>query len=122
MANYLRKAKPGEEWIRTDLNAYNIRVEFQDARTFFGIPRLPDPVLTSEEVLEVTGYIEATTEGSFTFLFGLDVAMFPQDGPKENDMISELVQRFREQHGGNNSTRSQLIKYIFSRLAPVVYK
>ncbi|KAF8122836.1 hypothetical protein EV363DRAFT_1273726, partial [Boletus edulis] len=42
MANLVRSAKSGNDWTQSDLRAYNIKVVYQDAATFFGGP-LPQP-------------------------------------------------------------------------------
>ncbi|KAG6373104.1 hypothetical protein JVT61DRAFT_6706 [Boletus reticuloceps] len=58
MANLVRSAKSGNDWTQSDLQAYNIRVFFQDATTFFGGP-LPQPTVR-HEVLTVQNQTEAT--------------------------------------------------------------
>ncbi|KAK0244569.1 hypothetical protein EDD85DRAFT_808666 [Armillaria nabsnona] len=35
MANIIRSAKSGHEWTYNKMEAYNIRITFQDAQTFF---------------------------------------------------------------------------------------
>ncbi|KAG6379550.1 hypothetical protein JVT61DRAFT_10049 [Boletus reticuloceps] len=42
MTNLVRSAKSGNGWTQSDLRAYNIKVVYQDAATFFGGP-LPQP-------------------------------------------------------------------------------
>jgi len=83
MANITRRAKAGSDWNDIDLAAYNIRVEFQDATTFFETPCLPDPILTAEEVLEVTRVDNMTTDDGYAFLCMLKVAMDPTSAKPE---------------------------------------
>jgi hypothetical protein len=68
MAKISRRAKSVGDWDEIDLVAYNIRVEFQDATTFFETPHLPDPILTAEDVLEATRADKMTTDDGYAFL------------------------------------------------------
>jgi hypothetical protein len=92
MAKIPRRAKSASDWDEIDLAAYNIRVEFQDATTFFGTPRLPDPVLTAKEVLEVTEASQTTTDDGYVLLRVLEAAMYPMPnvGSAVHDFAAEL--------------------------------
>ena len=82
MANVTRRAKAVNDWNDFDLAAYNIRVEYQDATTFFDPPRLPDPIVTAEEVLEVTRPDQTTTDDGYALLRMLQEAI---DSIMENE-------------------------------------
>jgi hypothetical protein len=83
--------KSADDWTIADLAAYNIRVEFQDATTFFGVPHLPDPVLTSDDVLKATDFNQATTDDGFAFLFGLSLVMSPDAKRNEETALHDFV-------------------------------
>ena len=91
MANITRRAKSGSYWCEIDLAAYNIRVEFQDATTFFETPRLPDPILTAEEVLEVIRADKTTTDDD-ALLRVLEAATMPTENEESavHDFAAEL--------------------------------
>jgi hypothetical protein len=93
MANITRRAKYGREWNIIDLAAYNIRVQFQDATTFFGMPRLPDPVITPQEVLEVLEADRTTTDDGYVLLRLLDAAMSRMQNEESavHDFAAELL-------------------------------
>jgi len=92
MAKISRRAKSWSDWDVIDLAAYNIRVEFQDATTFFETPRLPDPVLTAKEVLEVTKASQATTDAGYALLRVLEAAKYPRQNEESavHDFAAEL--------------------------------
>ncbi|KAJ7759358.1 hypothetical protein DFH07DRAFT_817345 [Mycena maculata] len=81
MANIIRNAKSGSAWTENDLDAYRIRIEYQDAATFSQIPGpgLPPPVVRHPAVLTLPGPAAATDEDAYHFLRGLDEAMVPAD-------------------------------------------
>ena len=85
-------AKSGSDWDEIDLAAYNIRVEFQDATTFFEIPRLPDPVLSAKEVLEVAKASEATTDDCYALLRVIEATKYPRLNEESavHDFAAEL--------------------------------
>ena len=92
MAKIPRKAKSGNDWDEVDLVAYNIRVEFQDAATFFETPRLPDPVLKAKEVLEVTKASQTTTDDGYALLRVAEAATYPRQNQESavHDFAAEL--------------------------------
>jgi len=95
MANITRRAKAGSDWNGIDLAAYNIRVEFQDATTFFETPRLPDPILTAEEVLEVTRAEKTTTDDGYVLLRALEEAAMDPTQNEESAVHDFAVELFR---------------------------
>ena len=92
MAKIPRKAKSGNDWDEVDLVAYNIRVEFQEAATFFETPRLPDPVLKAKEVLEATKASQTTSDDGYALLRVAEAAMYPRqnEGSAVYDFAAEL--------------------------------
>ncbi|KAJ6520281.1 hypothetical protein C8R45DRAFT_1066676 [Mycena sanguinolenta] len=78
MANLPRKAKSGNTWIETDLMAYNIRVEYHDAETFFQSPALPAPVLEHPAILQCSeSRLDITDRDVYKFIRAMDLAMMP---------------------------------------------
>ncbi|KAL5480517.1 hypothetical protein ACEPAI_1787 [Sanghuangporus weigelae] len=75
MANLIRTAKSGSDWTVHELAAYNIRVEPQDAATFFGTPVLPDPVLAPAEVLKAARAEQASSDDGYLFLRTLELSL-----------------------------------------------
>lgn len=70
MADSLRIPKPIQEWTAEDLEAYNIRVEYQDASRFFELSpgeELPEPQLREPEILTVRDAWHATNDDSYNF-------------------------------------------------------
>jgi hypothetical protein len=88
--NHIRKPMSGDDWNDMTVAAYNIRVEFQDASTFFGVPHLPDPVLTSDDVLYATDFNQATTNDGFASLFGLEMQQFLNEESHLHDVVAAL--------------------------------
>jgi hypothetical protein len=88
--NHIREPKSGNDWNELTVAAYNIRVEFQDASTFFGVPHLPDPVLTSDDVLNATDFDQATTDDGFAFLFGLRLPNILNEESPVHDFVAAL--------------------------------
>lgn len=48
MVNLMRTSKSGNDWTPDDLLAYNIRIEHQDFRAFFGVTDLPQSCVENE--------------------------------------------------------------------------
>lgn len=90
MANLIRTAKSGSDWTAHELAAYNIRVEPQDAATFFGTPVLPDPVLAPAEVLKAARAEQASSDDGYLFLrtLGLAMAIRPDEESAVVDFMS----------------------------------
>ena len=76
MANLLRSAKSGSDWGPSELHAYNIVVEFQNAATFFGVDPLPRPAVAAE-VLNVVSADEMVNDVNYKLLRYMDLAMDP---------------------------------------------
>lgn len=89
MAHIPRVPKSGREWTANELAAYNIRVELQDAATFFGVPRLPAPVVTPEEILVAHDVDETTTDDGYTFIRTMDLAM--SIAPHEESAVDDFA-------------------------------
>ncbi|KAJ7731820.1 hypothetical protein DFH07DRAFT_847003 [Mycena maculata] len=77
MADLIRSARSGSDWMENDLHAYRIRIEYQDAATFFQIPGpgLPGPVVRHPAVLTLPGPAAAPDEDAYHFLRVLDMTM-----------------------------------------------
>ncbi|KAK0222059.1 hypothetical protein IW262DRAFT_1377971 [Armillaria fumosa] len=92
MANLLRSAKSGRDWGRSELPAYNIVVEYQDAATFFGVDPLPPPSVAAE-VLHNVAAEDTADEGNYTLLRYMDLAMNPVPGQESavDDFAIELL-------------------------------
>ncbi|KAK0220233.1 hypothetical protein IW262DRAFT_1010740 [Armillaria fumosa] len=76
MANLLRTAKSGNDWGPTELHAYNIRVEFQAATTFFGVHPMPQPAV-ADEVLNNLDATNMIHDNNHKLLRYMDLAMDP---------------------------------------------
>jgi hypothetical protein len=76
MANLVRSAKSGSDWGPSELYAYNITIEMQDAATFFGTNPLPQPEVANE----VLNHVEADdmeNDYNYKLLRYMDLAMDP---------------------------------------------
>lgn len=71
--------------------AYNIRIELQDAATFFGVDQLPMPVVTPEEILNVVEAKDALSIEGHEFLCFLGFAM--ASPPGEESAVDDFVVR-----------------------------
>ena len=78
MANIIRLPKSGSEWTQNELDAYNIRISFQNAATFFNTPVLPQPAV-SEEVLMTESADDTVTEENYRLLTQMELAMVPDE-------------------------------------------
>jgi hypothetical protein len=74
MATLIRTSKSGSDWTPNDLLAYNIRVEYQDSETFFGIANLPQPHV-HKEVLIAPDAAATQNDDPYTLLRTMDLAM-----------------------------------------------
>lgn len=79
MANLLRTAKPGSNWGPSELAAYSIVVEFQDAPTFFGTDPLPRPAV-ADEILNNVAADDMNNDSNYKLLRYMDLAMDPPPG------------------------------------------
>lgn len=89
MANIIRSAKSGSDWTQNELFAYNIRVEFQDSATFFGVDPLPAPTVTPEEILSATDANDAVSDEGYAVLRTLDLVMALS--PNEESAVDDFA-------------------------------
>ncbi|KAK2465134.1 hypothetical protein APHAL10511_002826 [Amanita phalloides] len=73
MANLIRLAKSGDEWGPIELEAYDIRITFQDAQAFFDLPSLPAPSV-HPDILNAPTPDDAAGDESYRLL---EAAMMP---------------------------------------------
>ena len=93
MANIIRTSKSGSDWTPNDLLAYNIRVEYQDSATFFGVPVLPQPQVDNE-VLTAQDAAATQYDDPYALLRTMDLAMAVPPG-EESAVDDFAVQLFR---------------------------
>ncbi|KAH9170256.1 hypothetical protein EDB89DRAFT_2190999 [Lactarius sanguifluus] len=55
MTDLDRSAKSSKDWIKYDLDAFNIQIQLEDKATFFGDPNLPLPVIDEEILTTLKG-------------------------------------------------------------------
>ncbi|KIJ07131.1 hypothetical protein PAXINDRAFT_38846, partial [Paxillus involutus ATCC 200175] len=91
MANIIRSAKAGSEWTQNELDAYNIKLSFQNATTFFNTPVLPEPTV-NQEVLTTVSADDTVIEDNYRLLTQLDLAMLPAEAGESavDDFAVEL--------------------------------
>ncbi|KIL57869.1 hypothetical protein M378DRAFT_188366 [Amanita muscaria Koide BX008] len=85
MAHITRPAKSGSDWTQNDFVAYNVKVVYQNAGTFFQSPALP-PLLSSP--------IDTHDEDVYALLRTLDLAMAPSPS-RESAVDDFAVDLFR---------------------------
>ncbi|KAH9051164.1 hypothetical protein EDB83DRAFT_1326134 [Lactarius deliciosus] len=94
MATLVRSTKPGSEWTRNELRAYNITVAPQDVATFFGNPTLPQPFV-HQVILDNKKYPpdEIADKADRNFFFYLETAMsIPPGGESAfGDFVAHLL-------------------------------
>jgi hypothetical protein len=78
MANLIRSAKSGNKWTENELRAYNVAINFQNTRSFFGDAPLPDPS-GPPEFLTILDADDAADADSHFLLTQLDLAMIPNE-------------------------------------------
>jgi len=88
MANLLRSAKSGSDWGPSELHAYNIVVEFQNAATFFGLNPLPQPAVAAE-VLNNISADDMVNDANYKLLRYMDLAMDPV--PAEESAVDDFA-------------------------------
>ncbi|EPQ56934.1 hypothetical protein GLOTRDRAFT_37590 [Gloeophyllum trabeum ATCC 11539] len=93
MANLARSPKSGSDWTPNDLAAYNIRVEYQDSRAFFGIADLPQPHV-DDEVMNAPDAAATQRDEPYTLLRTMDLAMAAPYG-EESAVDDFAVQLFK---------------------------
>ncbi|PPQ92307.1 hypothetical protein CVT25_008598 [Psilocybe cyanescens] len=76
MANFLHTAKSGSNWGINKLATYNIKIQFQDATTFFGVNPLPAPAV-ADEVLIRHHADDMQDNSNYKLLRYMDLAIHP---------------------------------------------
>ncbi|KAI6103501.1 hypothetical protein F5141DRAFT_1007666 [Pisolithus sp. B1] len=74
MAQMLRTAKSGNDWTINELNAYDIKVIYEDAATFFETPHLPAPTI-NPNVITTLECNDAPDDDTHRIIRTLDLAM-----------------------------------------------
>jgi hypothetical protein len=92
MATLIRSTKPGSDWTRNELLAYNIRVTTQDVASFFGNPTLPQPavhqVILINEAYPPNGIADKDDR---KFFFYLEEAMGVSTVPLEESAVDDFA-------------------------------
>lgn len=88
MANLLRSAKSGSDWGVSELAAYNIKVQFQDAVTFFGVDPLPAPTVAVELLTRVNAD-DMDADSNYKLIRYMDLAMDPV--PTEESAVDDFA-------------------------------
>ncbi|KAF5390331.1 hypothetical protein D9757_002940 [Collybiopsis confluens] len=78
MATLIRNAKAGHEWTEYELEAYNIRIDYQDTATFFGNAILPPPTV-HPDALNAEEAEDAHDKETARLLHHLRSAMIPEE-------------------------------------------
>jgi len=86
MANRLRLAKLGSDWGVSELAAYNIEVQFQDAVTFFGVDPLP---AQTDELLTRFNADDMDADSNYKLIRYMDLAMDPV--PTEESAVDDFA-------------------------------
>lgn len=91
MADINRSVKFGSEWTLCELDAYNIRLERQEALEFFGVPALPDPVV-DPELLQHLDAEDMQQDRNAELINLVDLAMLRSSGDSAvDDFAVELL-------------------------------
>ena len=104
-ASLFRLPKHGNEWTRTELNAYNINVTPQDIPSFFGLPSgtLPQAQVPADvaEFLNIQEAADMANEDNAMLINLLDAAMVPPTSSnlEESAVIDFTVQLFKHLGG-----------------------
>lgn len=91
MANLIRSAKSGNDWMRNELLAYRIRIEYQTATTFFGAPVLPDPQVDRQLLVAQTAdqVDDEDKHAVINLLVAMDLAM--PSPPDEESAVDDFA-------------------------------
>src|SRR6266702_565761 len=94
MANLDRSAKSSSDGTPCDLKAFNIKIQLEDAATFFGIPNLPLPVIDEEIFTSLNGE-DMLLDHNAELIHLLDLAMEPVLAGETavDDFTVELLRR-----------------------------
>jgi len=96
MANLIRSAKPGSDWTRYELAAYNITVVRQTKPEFFGVNDLPVPSQPTVVTFMTTKYRESVPdEATRKLLHFLDLALNPRAGDEAavENFVAKLLEK-----------------------------
>jgi hypothetical protein len=96
MANLTRSAKPGSDWTRYELAAYNITVIHQTKAEFFGVNDLHAPSQPTVVAFMITKYREnAPDEATRKLLHFLDLALSPRAGDEAvvENFVAKLLEK-----------------------------
>ena len=88
MVNLMRTSKSGNDWTPNDLLVYNIRIEHQDFRAFFGVTDLPQPCVESE-VLTASDADATHHDDPYALLRTMELAMNPI--PDEESAVGDFT-------------------------------
>ncbi|KAF8904770.1 hypothetical protein CPB84DRAFT_656135 [Gymnopilus junonius] len=78
MASIIRSAKSGNEWTEIEMEAYNIKLAFQDTQAFFGEIPFSFPAV-DREVLTAPTANGTLNDAAYNLLAQLDLAMVPTE-------------------------------------------
>ncbi|KAF9481042.1 hypothetical protein BDN70DRAFT_575005 [Pholiota conissans] len=92
MANIPRSAKSGDEWNQNDLHSYDIKIEFQDAQTFFSETSLPEPSV-QQDFLTARSCDDTIDDVSFNLFAQLECAI-PYGQGWDNGTVDFVVALF----------------------------
>jgi hypothetical protein len=86
----IRRAKSGSDWTSNELLAYNIRVVYEDAQTFFGIQQLPNPEVHPEilNTLDAND-LHPSRDGNYELLRTL--ALATSASPAEESAVDDFA-------------------------------
>ena len=93
MTDLARSSKPGNEWTRGDLDAYNIHATPQDPATFSGTPVLPEPQVPAE-ILDTLEADDMADDEHARLIDLLDLALVPPVEPNEEDSEESVIVDF----------------------------
>jgi len=97
--HFIRSAKSSNDWGRFELAAYNIRVEPQDAATFFLISHLPEPDVHADMLNKLEAE-ETIDLDSFRTIAAMDLAV--RTMPLEESAVDDFAVRLFDILGYTN--------------------
>ncbi|KAH7903507.1 hypothetical protein BJ138DRAFT_1168049 [Hygrophoropsis aurantiaca] len=108
-----RSAKSAEAWKQSDLETYNINIQFRNATTFFKTPVLPPPAI--DEELLTTDFDAKTlaAEKNRKFLIYLKLAMNPKESESAiGDFAVLLFRALGYEHHSHTTRTSKGMKIL----------
>ncbi|KAI6131821.1 hypothetical protein EV401DRAFT_2193535 [Pisolithus croceorrhizus] len=88
MAQMLRTAKSGNDRTINELNAYNIKVIYEDTATFFGTPHLPAPTI-NPNVMTTLECDDAPDDDTYRIIRMLDLARSTR--PAQESVVDDFT-------------------------------